>query len=494
MSPDVWCVPTKNIRSFVEELRGVEDVKPAQRVLKNYCHLLGSKDPACMAKVAAGLAELADLYAAPDMGLLEFAMAWVGESLSKAAAEAGKDLSFSFACLIEQAELSGNYAAIDRALLQLERGNTGSGSSLSAVKKAIQLDDRAEALVGKALELSDPELMNVLRRIPEAAAEQAALRFSQAATREQCERLRRLALELGPAAREHWQRLLLSGSDAQAAEVIGILTAIASDFVEQALPVRLRHWSCYDQSLAVQQMAASGAPDRGGLLMRLLADFQPLVVPQVLDEVGMAGCPQEIGTALLHMVRGEASAFGEPYVQLKAIEAVGRLRWASAVPELKELVSAKSFWKAVYPRETRIVALQALSRIDRKLGSAWIDNSGISVQELRLAPLPAGNEGWVRHRRYPRVAVAADWRASVSTGRESFPLELEMMSLGGGLGSAPASAQYAGEAALEIRSGLRSVRLQALVRQQSPSKMMFEIASISMEHRSRLRGLLTAQS
>ena len=41
-----------------------------------------------------------------------------------------------------------------------------------------------------------------------------------------------------------------------------------------------------------------------------------------------------------------------------------------------------------------------------------------------------------------------------------------------------------------IRVGLRNVRLQALIREESPSRISFEIASMGLEDRSRLRSLL----
>ena len=495
LSADAWCIPPKNIRSFVEALRCAGDGKSAQRVLKNYCHLLGGGEPGCAEKVAAGLAELADLYAAPDLALLEFAMTWVSDTLGpETAKDESEALSDALACLVKQAEVSGNYAVIHKALLNLERLDLSARGLSQQLRGSIQLDDRAAVFVDRALQASDPELVEVLKRIPEAAAEQVAIRFSQSATRNECERLRLLAQELGPGARGHWQHLLLAGSDTQAVGVLGILTVLAGTMVEQALPVRLRRWSSCNQALAIHQIAASGAPDRGCLLMRLIDAFHPLVIPQALDEVGVRGCPDGAASMLLKMARGEGCASGAPYTQIKAIEAVGRLRLESAVPDLTELACAKSRWKSVYPRETRIAALQAILRMDQRLGSALVAKSGISEQELWLAPLTAGGQGWVRHRRYSRITVGGGLKASVVAGQEAFDLHLEKMSLGGGLGTAPIRAQAAAEAALEIRTGLRRLRLHALMREQSPSKIVFEIVSISMEDRSRLRSLLTAQS
>jgi len=65
---------------------------------------------------------------------------------------------------------------------------------------------------------------------------------------------------------------------------------------------------------------------------------------------------------LLRMAQMEKSENG--LEQLKAIEAVGRLRVQNAVPILRKILEAKNVFRWQYPSEVRIVAAQALAKID----------------------------------------------------------------------------------------------------------------------------------
>ena len=60
---------------------------------------------------------------------------------------------------------------------------------------------------------------------------------------------------------------------------------------------------------------------------------------------------------------------------------------------LKEIVLARSVWKWEFPRETRIVALQALLKIDPPTAKNVLKSSGISMDELQLSQLkPASGD------------------------------------------------------------------------------------------------------
>jgi hypothetical protein len=496
LSADAWCVPPKNIRSFVEELCKASDDRTATHLLKNYCRRWLSDPPDSIRKVSAGLAELADLYAAQPTGLLEPAMECISAAFAGNASGPCRDaLVNALACLAREAEKRGNYAAINWAFLSLEPSEPAANGLSHQLRQEIHLDDRVAEFVDKALQASEPELLNVLRRIPEAVAEQLAFRFTRSATRQECDQLKRLAEELRTVLCAQWQRCLLDTCDEQAIQVLGILTAVDSALVKRLLPARLRQWSSCRQALAIHHLSASGATDRGRLLISLLEELHPLVVPQALEEVGISGCPENDTSVLLDMAQGAGLACGSPYLQLKAIEAVGRLRLRSAISHLTELMRAKSRWgRLQHPKEIRIAALQALLRIDTPRGLALASaTTGISEQELWLTPLMPGSEGWLRHRRYPRVVIGNKLEASVTSAKESFWLTLEKLSLGGGIGVATMRMQSSTEATVKFRVGLRSVRLRALMREESPFRISFEIASMELEDRSRLRDLLISQ-
>jgi hypothetical protein len=491
LSPDAWRVPSADVRAAIDELLAGGDTLNGQQVLKNYCQLLGSDDPRTVAVVASGLADLADLYATG--GVVQSALGRIAEVLpGHRSGQVGEALTAAFLRLERQAEAHGNYAAVQHSLVSLERLRGQTEVLAGQLYRRLQLENRAAELLESALRDPAPELLKVLKHIPQSAAEQVACRFGRAVTRDECERLKQLAVKLGPIVREYCQNALLDGSDARALEALRILVALDSKTVEQTLPARLQNWSGVNQATAVQHISASGAPSRGSLLLKLLPVLNPLVIPQALDEAGLAGCT-EVGP-LLEMAHGEGLAEKAPYTQLKAIEALGRLRLQVAIADLSDLVTAHSLWGALHPREIRIAALQALLRIDPRAGLLLSAKSGISDRELWLTPLSPSDENWVRHRRYPRIAIHRNLQAEVTAGEEAFTLDLEELSLGGGIGRVGSTSRPAVQAELEIRTGFRTLRFQALVREQRPSRVAFEIASISLEDRSRLRSLLNAQS
>ena len=65
-SPDAWCIPPRNLRQYVEELRRKGDEATATAILENYASAIKNADATARRRVAIGLPELADLYAASE--------------------------------------------------------------------------------------------------------------------------------------------------------------------------------------------------------------------------------------------------------------------------------------------------------------------------------------------------------------------------------------------------------------------------------------------
>src|SRR5438874_2556126 len=63
LSADAHCIPTRNIRSFVQQLNERGDQKTSIAILRNYLSLLPSPDAEAVRKTSTGLAELADVLA-----------------------------------------------------------------------------------------------------------------------------------------------------------------------------------------------------------------------------------------------------------------------------------------------------------------------------------------------------------------------------------------------------------------------------------------------
>ncbi|MGA3210178.1 MAG: hypothetical protein ABSD20_02670 [Terriglobales bacterium] len=494
LSDDAWCVPPRNIRSFVEELNGQNDNDTAARILQNYLHLLTRPEPEARAKVAAGIPELANAWA--TNGLLEDAIENTCTSLEEKAdlPEIQTALQNALLPLVKLAQDGHSHGAVNRSLLHLDRHDRQGQPTewCRNLRAQIQVEDRVAEMVAEATRADHPQIQEILKKMPQAAVRQIAVQLGQCSVREECDRLRLLAAELGPEAQVRLRAALHGGTNAEAIDAAGLLASLDMSVLADELPQRLPNWSSWEQAAAVRHIAGSDSPGRGALLLRLLDHLHPFVVPQALDEVGFSGCT-DVG-ALLAIAGGGGVGLKAPYVQVKAIEALGRLRAKVAIPDLVDLIGSRATWNWRCPRELRIATLQALLRIDPNVGASLMAKSGIGEAELRLAPLERNGQTWVRPRRYPRVTIRGGIMASVNSSEESFEVTLDNLSLGGGKGSVVARTVPACEADLEMRVGLRRLRMQALLHQRKAYEVVFEIASIDLQDRFRLREFLAARA
>src|SRR4029077_19670791 len=123
------------------------------------------------------------------------------------------------------------------------------------------------------------------RRLQIPAAEQIAGRFSRSGFREDCDFLVTMMELLGPEALEHLRTQLRHGSANEATDVVGILARMDAETIEQTLPDRMRDWKRSVHDRIVRQIASSGAPDRGRLLLSFFDSFDPLIRPLAVDEI-----------------------------------------------------------------------------------------------------------------------------------------------------------------------------------------------------------------
>ncbi len=201
-----------------------------------------------------------------------------------------------------------------------------------------------------------------------------------------------------------------------------------------------------------------GAVDeRGPLLLELLDLFDPVILPAVTDEIGVTSDPLA-SVRLLRLAQGDLPTNASPYVQVKAIEALSRLHDTHAAPLLHELLNSHGLLGWKYPREIRIVAAQALMKLEP--GYVVPARSGLSPMELKLAPLdpdPAG--GWVRQRRYFRVPTERALPAILETSRGRCGVQVHLLSLGGGCGGRDGRVTPGSEATLNLQIGMRNLEL-----------------------------------
>jgi hypothetical protein len=492
-SNEAPCVPPRNVRQFVEVLLERGDKEAADEILRNYFNCLDSKDAEARRKLATGLAQLADLYPGPGGDLMACAIRRIGEQICKEQdTELQSMLSAAFVRLSQEASTRKSYGAVASVCASMEQVAKARPVLANDLRPRIGVENRLPEFIEEALraEQVPEDLLEVLRRTSQAAVEHLADRFFRCMRRDECDRMIELVRELGPSALTQMREMLRTGQPRQAASVVGLLSRLDVLTLLELLPVRLPEFNRFYHDVVVRQIAYGAANDRGRTLLELLEILDPLVIPQAVDEIGMSGDRTAVNP-LVAMARAGDAEGRPPFLQLKAIESLGRLRDAEATNVLRELLEAKKMWKWVHHREIRIAAAQALAKIDPRYGSQILSDSGLEPGELAIAALDSAPAcPWVRQRRYERIVLSKTLSATISSSWGKSSISIREMSLGGGMGTKEDNLRIGSEANLDISMGVRHVRAQVLLRRARVNEVGFEIVNTDLESRYRLRRIL----
>lgn len=494
LSPEGYCVPVKNVASFIDELLNKNDRNTAEQILRNYCALLrGDAEQEAKLKIARGICKLAESYAKVSDRVLQWAMAVVASALSKnLTGDLGVALTSAMASLGREIAHRKNYPVLQDYFDQVAGLHSLSEQIGSRVWAEADFDGAASSFVEDAVNALEPkpDLIAALRQMPQAVADELENRAASCSKREDYRRLTVLAQELGGPVVELLKKSAKANKPERALLASGLLAASDALFVEEILKRRMPGWAPSEQAATIHQIACSGIPDRGVLLTQLFESFHELILPQAVDEIGISGSADVDKLVEITGRKGKVS----PFIQLKVTEALGNLKAKPAVPLLRHIVLARSVFKFEYPREMRIVAMQAMLKIDPLSARETLSRSGLTSDDLQLAPLRPGPSDWVRQRRYARIPIEGSVFASVTSSAGSCNLSLEAMSMGGGGGRTSSRAHLAPDGIVELQFGLRKLRARVLLHPIDTYKLGFEIASIPLDDRTRLRQFLTSQT
>jgi hypothetical protein len=215
-----------------------------------------------------------------------------------------------------------------------------------------------------------------------------------------------------------------------------------------------------------------------------------MVMPLVVDEIGMTEDREALGR-LLTLADGDLPAGAAPYLRVKAIEALGRLKAPESANALKRILEARKLFGWVHPQELRIAALQALEVLEPAWAQAYLPISGIEQDDLKLAPLEVPhNSKFVRHRRHARVKLLKAVPAVSTNLKQNCRLDIKTASLSGGVAATNMHLAPGTQVQLRMQMGLRNVQATALMRDYRAQDMAFEIVDMSLEERSKFRRML----
>jgi hypothetical protein len=493
LSSEAWCIPPKNVQSYVAGLIEQGNVAEAISILKNYASCADSEEPDARKRAATGLSEMAELYAKADPRLLVQALRHVGVRLS---VEQDQDLqtlvSAAFVRLSQEAAATRCYPAMEQALNLLVGVESQRPGIARALRPKMGIEDRVPEFVDEALRARQISagLTAVLKQLPQTAMEQLAVRFNRCQYRDDLENMANLAHDLGEEAAQYLRSTVRGGPHADAVEMVGLLVRLDPTAAGVYLPARIKDFPRAAQDRMVRQVASCGAAERCRILLTILDHVDPLIMPLVVDEIGMTG-EREALPRLLTLVDGDLPLGAAAYLRVKAVEALGRVKAAESANALRRILESRKVFGWQHPQELRIAAMQALEKLDPKWVQEYLPKSGIEKDDLSLAPLEAPqNSKFVRHRRHARVRLQKSISAVSTNLKQNCRLDIKTASLSGGLATTNMHLAPGTQVQLRMQVGLRNLQATALMRDYRAQDMSFEIVDISLEERTKFRKLL----
>jgi hypothetical protein len=492
-SDDAWCVPAIKAREYVEALRVKGENEAADKVLRNYAKGITNKSPEPRRQTALGLAELASVYAASDEKLFAETIREIGVQLAEETEPELQSLvGAAFVRFAQEAAKKRSFAGVQRSVELMDYIEAERPGVAKNLRPRIQIENRLPEFIEEALRSGEVPggLSDLLRRLPLASSQHIALRFSRAGFREDCEVLVSMMEKLGPEALDHLRKLLKEGSSTEAIDTVGILVRMDPESVEQVLPARMQEWKRTAHDRIVRQIASSGSSERGRLLLQLFDHLDSLIRPLAVDEIGMCG-DRGADMRLLRIAEGDVPKEGTPYLRLKAMEALGRLRTAGAEAVLRKIAETRKAWRWANPSELRLVAAQAMEKIDPEWVRSFVPRSGLSIAEFSIEPLDADPQSSaIRQRRYPRMRLEHPMSATTTNLKENCNAEIPEMTLGGGVAVCEQSLHPGSIVSFRLNAQKQSVKAQTIVRDANTQARAFEVVDMDLEERAKLRKIL----
>jgi hypothetical protein len=493
LSAEAWCIPPKNVQSYVGELIEQGNIAEAISILQNYAACAESDDSDARKKTAVGLSEMAELYSKADPKLLSEALRHLGLRLSvEQDAQLQGLVSAAFVRLSQEAATSRYFPAMEQALDLIAGVESQRPGIARDLRSKMGIEERIPDFVDEALRARHVAagLTNVLKLLPQTTMEQLAARFNRCSLREDSEHVANLAGDLGEEAVQYLRSSVRGGPAAEAVEMAGLLSRLDPESVIVHLPRRMKDFPRTSQDRVVRQISASGAARRCQILLALVDHVDPLVMSLVIDEVGVTADREALGK-LLTIADGDLPEGASPYLRVKAIEALGRINAAESIGTLKRIVETKKMFGWYYPQELRISALQALFKLDEEWAGDFISQSGIEAGDMTMAPLDIpGNSKFVRQRRHTRVRLRKPVRAVTTNLKENCSMEIKFASLTGGVATINRHLAPGTQVQLRLQVGMRNLQATALMRDYRAQDMSFEIVDMNLDERSKYRRML----
>ena len=493
--PDLWSVPVLALRQTLGNLADAGADAPrreARHIVLNYARRLAHEDPRARQAVAAGLNEFWPIIESLWPNQLP-------EDLSRGALaalqiEREPQTAAALATFIESlshiAVVRGDYAGFEATLLALEHPSGDfDHANLSALAKRLFAQDRLFLLVdaGLAHRALDPVLPRLLVRDPDKLLDRLTFLLGEDRGASLLPAMARLIRTIGVPVLTILETRLYEARPQRVTAAIKLLAAADPDRLLRGLARALPSWEWNMQDLAVSELSrpttAPNAQTAAFVFASLLVNAHPLVVPMMIDQIGLSGESSAI-PQLMEIASGEHTTLRDQFVRIKAIEALGRLRATESMQLLHLLAERRSGIAFAEPSGLRAAAHDALALIEDRASSA-------SVRVTFDAP-NTQTAVYAVPRRYMRVPLDAPLRAQVSAkSAEASAARVKIISLGGAYLESSKALSVGESVQLEVRSGLgKKIHCTAIVRNSAPGGNGVEFVHMNDEDRNKLRKLV----
>jgi hypothetical protein len=490
--PDIWCVPIVALRQNLAQLAEAGADAPrreARSILLNYARRIEHEESLCRRSVAAGLNELTAVIESlwPNQ---------VPEDLSKGTLtalekERTPETAALLAAFLETlgriAVNRGDYAGFETILTGLERApKDKEHDHMTNLARRMVAQDRWLLLVDAAFanRALDPVLPRLLQRDPERLLDRMSLLLTEPSS-ETIPGMARLLRTIGVPVLNLLEARLYDSRKQRVSAAIKLLAATDPERLLRGVERAIAAWEWNLQDLAVSELSrptnSASAQSAAGIFSRVLADAHPLVVPMMIDQIGLAmeftAVPQ-----LMEIASGEHELLRDQFVRIKAIEALGRMRAVEAIELLRSLAEKREGITYVEPGGLRAAAEDALAMMEDRPSSAR------ARKTFEAAAQASAN--FVIPRRYVRVPLESPLRAQIEGAPAPQMARVKTISLGGAYLESPKKLSVGDSIKLEIRAGFRKLNFTAVVRNIGTEGNGVEFVHMKDEDREKLRKLV----
>jgi hypothetical protein len=490
--PEVWCVPIVALRQTLRQLAEAGADAPrreARSILLNYARQIENEDAGARRSVAAGLNELTPVIESLWPNQLPEDLS--GGTMKALQRETVPETAALLAAFLETlgriAVTRGDFAGFEGILDGLERApKDRDHDHMAALARRLVAQDRWLSLVDAALanRALDPALPRLLQRDPERLLERMTLLLSEPNSAELLPGMSRLLRTIGVPVLNMLEARLYDSRRQRVSAAIKLLGATDADRLLRGLTRALSSWEWSLQDLAVSELArpanSASAQSAAFVFSAMLADAHPLVVPMMIDQIGLA---QETSCVpqLMEIAAGEHEALRDQFVRIKAIEALGRMRAREAAELLRSLAEKRDGIAYAEPSGLRAAAEDSLAMMEERPSSTRVRAAFEAAAQSSV--------NFVIPRRYARVPLESPLRAHID-GSQAGMARVKTISLGGAYLESPKKLTVGDSIKLEIRTGLRKIHFTAVVRNIGAEGNGVEFVHMKDEDREKLRKLV----